>query len=705
MRMSRSRRQKLIQKKERLKSLVKLSIGSVILLRATNVAASSFNTFYEVSDSIAAMVNERDKISNYQALQAEVKAAKSELQQAEANLIAARQDKSTADKYLAEAKVNLIAAQKHLAEVTGQLETAKIESAERTQEAIASQQAVADFWPQIYAKESEIAEARQEEAAVNADYASLVSANKAQQEDLARRIEEAWQSVDYRNNCLHDVQAMIADFKAQQAASEGDFYANQESYNERLQAIADNIDTQESELDDLNEQLSYLEEAREEAENAEADARELVRDLTNELTEAKNDTNEAKADVAQSQAEADEAANNLRIAADDVNSSSDYLNSSEKALADCGNGYGYASGLEYYNWRDSSGRHGHQLYRPLQAYMSEKKWEATIETGWVQSASGYAGGSFSGFTDTALSVTYKNDHKKNTVHYSLSFNLPTGKDNVRQSAMLTDELARFTSFSEGFNYAPAVTVTHYFTERDSLSGKISYQIRGNYHYLADMNNDKVQIGEYSRAELKEDINPGAVFRQDLRLAHIGDERQTAVELTHINASHSIANSYITGIWDETGNRMPSLYLGGAGVGEHYASSRNYDAESWWLKIFNRREFFKDNAYLTYSALNYDSGQVNSAHRYYFGTGLSRNFDKKQAACFIYNYRRTFGDSYDWQSGQRTGDSHRQSLLLGYNYRLSDNNSLNLKLERYIINEKNAPKHNGVNVSLLFNRSF
>ena len=68
MRMSRSRRQKLIQKKERLKSLVKLSIGSVILLRATNVAASSFNTFYEVSDSIDTMVNERDKVSNYQAL-------------------------------------------------------------------------------------------------------------------------------------------------------------------------------------------------------------------------------------------------------------------------------------------------------------------------------------------------------------------------------------------------------------------------------------------------------------------------------------------------------------------------------------------------------------------------------------------------------------------------------------------------------------
>lgn len=75
MRMSRSRRQKLIQKKERLKSLVKLSIGSVILLRATNVAASSFNTFYEVTDSIDTMVNERDKINNYHALQAEVKAA------------------------------------------------------------------------------------------------------------------------------------------------------------------------------------------------------------------------------------------------------------------------------------------------------------------------------------------------------------------------------------------------------------------------------------------------------------------------------------------------------------------------------------------------------------------------------------------------------------------------------------------------------
>ena len=82
-----------------------------------------------------------------------------------------------------------------------------------------------------------------------------------------------------------------------------------------------------------------------------------------------------------------------------------------------------------------------------------------------------------------------------------------------------------------------------------------------------------------------------------------------------------------------------------------------------------------------------------------------NFTKKQAAYLIYNYRRTFGASYDWQSGQRTGDSHRQSLLLGYNYRLSDSNSLNLKLERYVINEKNAPKHNGVNVSLMFNRSF
>lgn len=705
MRMSRSRRQKLIQKKERLKSLVKLSIGSVILLRATNVAASSFNTFYEVTDSIDTMVNERDKINNYHALQAEVKAAKIELKQAKANLAAAKQDKSAADKYLITAKSNLIAAQKHLAELDSQLEMAKIESAKRTQEAIASQQAVADFLPQIYNKENEIAEARQEEADVNDVCAALVAANKTQQENLARRIEEAWQSVDYQNNCLQDVQAMIADFKAQQAATDGDFYANQERYTERLQEIADNIDAKESELDDLNDQLSYLEEAREEAESAEADARELVRDLTNELAEAKNDTSEAQADAAQSQNEVNEAENNLRIAGDDVKSSLDYLNSSEKALADFGNGYGCSNGLEYYNWRDSSGRHGHQLYRPLQLYMSEKKWEAAMETGWLQSASGYTRGSFSGFTDTALSVSYKNDHKKNTVHYSLSLNLPTGKDNVRQSAMLTDELARFTSFSEGFNYTPSVAVTHYFTERDSLSGKISYQVRGNYHYLAEINNDKVQSGEYSRAELRENINPGAVFRQDLRLAHIGEERQTAAELTHINASHSSADSYINGIWDETGRVMPSLYNGGAGVGEHYAGERNYDVETWWLKIFNRKEFFKDNAYLTYGAFNYDSGQLNSAHRYYWGTGISRNFTKKQAAYLIYNYRRTFGASYDWQSGQRTGDSHRQSLLLGYNYRLSDSNSLNLKLERYVINEKNAPKHNGVNVSLMFNRSF
>lgn len=678
MRMSRKRSRRLLQTGHKTSIGVLASIGAFAVLHpALGEAAAVNNVMNDVPASLEILRNERDRIRDFHEAKRNAKEAADALIQAEGDLQAARQDKQDAEKGLAEAQRNLENASVNLQRISRELANAQLESAQRTREAIAAQQAVADFAPQVWAQEAVVESVQGRKQAVQSNYEQLgreLGHLRDERSDLEERIRKAWDSVDYAQNRMGDVMAMVNRTKAivpEQAAKEEQWQA----YDNQLSELESEVDSAESLLDELNGHLDALQEERESAEEAEREARELVTDLQEQKADGERELKESEQYVAETQKWNEDATLELESAESNLTINRDWKTKADYELTHFGEGKGLSTGFEYYNWH-GAGYNGHQLYQPIEFYASEKEWDFSISTGWLASDTGMAKGNVSGWTDTELGLVYKNDHKVNDVHYTLNINIPTGKENVHQNAMMADNLARFNSFNEGWQFTPGIEVTHRFTERDSLAGRLAYSIRRDYSYLIDY----VDSSDVKHENVQEDISPRNRFQQELEYRHIGDAQQLSVKFTHVNAAWA---QYRTS----------------------FESGRNEDGEEWMLQVFGSKDIDARNTLHYYAIGNYQAADIGGTHRYYGGLGWTYRFDQKQSGYILLNFGETHGLSYNWRVNKWVADRNMKAVVLGYDYRLNERSELRTKLERYNISGSESDSYHGWKMSLMWNKSF
>ena len=157
MRMTRSRKRKMREEAAIRQSAQVASISALALLPpVTSEAAGISNAMNDIPAALDTLRNERNRIRDFHAAKRNVQEATAALKQAEQDLQRARQDRENAKKGLTEAQKNLENAQLNLQRIAQELANAQVESAQRTREAIAAQQAVADFAPQVWAQESAV---------------------------------------------------------------------------------------------------------------------------------------------------------------------------------------------------------------------------------------------------------------------------------------------------------------------------------------------------------------------------------------------------------------------------------------------------------------------------------------------------------------------------------------------------------------------
>ena len=653
------------------------SIGVFSALQpATGEAAVVSSAMNDLPASFDALFNERDRINSFNEAKRNAEEAADALVQAEKDLKSARQDKQDAEKGFNEAQQNLEIAKVNLQKISQQLANAQVESAQRTKEAIAAQQAVADFAPQVWSQKAVVQSAQEKQQSVQAEYEQLgreLGYLSNERSDLEARIRKAWDSVGYAQNRMGDVMAMVNRTKAivpEQSAKE----EKMQAYDSQLTELESEVDNAESLLDELNSQLDELQEKREAAESAERDARELVKDLQEQYADGERDLKDGEQSVVEAKKWNEDAARELESSENNLTVTQEWKTKADYEVSHFGEGKGVGIGFEYYNWHGAGMPNGHQLYQPIDFYTVDKKWDLSLSTGWLNSDTGLSDGHVNGWTDTTLGIAYKNNHKINDVHYTLNINVPTGKENAHQNAMMADNLARFNSFSEGWQFTPGIEATHRFTERDSISGRLNYTFRGDYKYRrSDMG-----------LETQEDISPDNKFQQELEYRHIGNANQLAVKFTHVNASHADYKSTNT-MLNERG--------------------RNYDGEEWALQVFSSQDIDKKNSLQYYVIGNYQAADIGGVHRYYGGLGWTHQFDKKQSAFILLNYGETHGRNYNWRTGKYDSDRIMKAFVLGYDYRLNDSSDLQAKLERYSMNGSSTDSYHGWKMSLMWNKSF
>ena len=677
LRMTRSRKRKMREDAALRQTAQAASISALALLpAAASEAAGISNVLNDIPAVFDSLRNERNRIRDFHAAIRNAKEAAAALIQAEQDLQMARQDQESAEKGLAEAQQSLEKAQTNLRRISQELASASLESAQRTREAIAAQQAVADFAPKVWAQEAALQSVRGQQQSVQATYEQLgreLGYLRDERDDLEERIRKAWESVDYAQNRLNDVMAMVNRVQAaipEQSAKE----AQWQEYDRELAALDSEVDSAEALLDDLNSQLDALQDAREAAEDAERDARELVKDLQEQQADGQQDLQDSENYVAETEKWNEEAARGVETAEANLAATQDWKLKADYELAHFGEGKGLSTGFEYYSWQGGRLK-GYQVYQPIEFYASEKKWDFSLATGWISSNTGLPKGHINGWTDTTVGITYKNDHKVNDMHYKLSINVPTGKDNVHQNAMMADNLARFNSFNEGWQFTPEIEAVHRFTERDSLFGRIRYSFCRNYGYRIEY----YDTGIYDSDTWLE-VDPHGKFQQEAEYRHIGEKQQFSAQLTHINANVSY---YSTG----------------------YGNGRYEDGEDWTLQIYGSQDIDEKNSWQYYARGNYQAADTGGVHRYYGGLGWTHQFDKVQRGYIMFNYGETHGQSYNLRTGNLISGRILKAVVIGYDCRLNDTSELRAKLEGYNIAGSAEDSYHGCKMSLMWNKSF
>ena len=658
-------------KRRRALALLKRACTLTLALGMTSGAASaaSHDALHDVYGYFSYMMNVRDEIRSHRAALAALAEARADVESARANLVEAQEATRDAAANLALAIQNLRAAEEHLAAVRKALASAEEASALRTEEAIAAQNAEADYVPEVEAQRTALESLYREADSLSRASDTTGGENPDREKVVARILAE----VGYEQNRIVDAQRMVEEALAAERGTTPD------AAGAKLAAVSAEVDAAQARLDAMEAQLDALTALREQAEDAEHDARELVADYTQEAQASEADLAESRKGKAEAETYDAEAKAWALQAADEQKAAERRLLQSEHDLAYFGEGAGAETGVEYYTWRGE--RAGHQLYLPLsyfsRTHAGKTKLDYGISAGYVKSHTGFDSG-VSGLTDTQLSVTIHNEKPRTSVHYGLSVNLPTGESKIYQRAAVPEGLARFTDFGAGWQFIPSVEVTHRISERDRLTGRFSYAMRGGYDYSKEVPNAHV--------------SPGNIFAQEIEYLHAGDKKSYMVQLYHNATSSAVQDAVDTDSRTITG------------------STRYRDGDDWELRFFyngmiapkDELRFYSIYA-LTEAAKGIASQEV---ARQYYGLGLRHRVSDKLTWQIMAHYQNV-STTYDpLRTALNTGSGFkRRSLIAGLAWKASERKNLTFQVERYVRSDVGGAGYNGWGTALWYQQSF
>ena len=658
-------------KRRRALALLKRACTLTLALGMTSGAASaaSHDALHDVYGYFSYMMNVRDEIRSHRAALAALAEARSDVESARANLVEAQEATRDAAANLALAIQNLRAAEEHLAAVRKALASAEEASALRTEEAIAAQNAEADYAPEVETQRTALESLYREADNLSRAAGTTDGENPDREKVVARILAE----VGYEQNRIVDAQRMVEEALAAERGTTPD------AAGAKLAAVSSEVDAAQARFDAMEAQLDALTALREQAEDAERDARELVADYTQEAQASETDLAESRKNKEEAETYDAEAKAWALQAADEQKAAERRLLQSEHDLAYFGEGAGAETGVEYYTWHGE--RAGHQLYLPLsyfsRTHAGKTKLDYGISAGYVKSHTGFDSG-VSGLTDTQLSVTIHNEKPRTSVHYGLSVNLPTGESKIYQRAAVPEGLARFTDFGAGWQFIPSVEVTHRLSERDRLTGRLSYAMRGGYDYSKEVPNAHV--------------SPGNIFAQEIEYLHAGDKKSYMVQLYHNATSSAVQDAVDTDSRTITGKM-------------HYR-----DGDDWELRFFyNRRIAPKDELrlYAIYALTEAAKGIASEEiGRQYYGIGLRHRASAKLTWQIMAHYQKV-STTYDpLRTALNTGGGFkRRSLIAGLEWKASERKSFTFQVERYVRSDDNGAGYNGWGTALWYQQTF
>lgn len=685
--------------------------------RILPIAQAAPSQFLDVPATFQMMRDSRDRVLNHRAAVKYESDARANLKAARANLSQAKDDRQEAINGLAEAQTGLKSSQEALTTLLTELDTARTESAARTREAIAAQQAVADMEPEYYARATQVQElaARLERLEANRPYTpsaggvgsyattpgGVIAGADATR---AERIRREWERVGYEPGYLEEIRARVdrgiaAEVAGYVYADDGGVAAEEaEAYEAEVEAAQSEYDEAEAELGELESEYQSLVDARADAEAEEAEARANVRELEAEKATAIADVRAAEEYLASAE-EFDRATiAELATAETELETSERDYSEAEHGLRHFGEGVGAALNTEYYHWNGASST-GHQLVQSYEASYETPQVSVGLSTGYVSgSVAAHAqggrdghSGSVSHMTDTTISARYRNNHKLNDTHYLLDINIPTGDSDASPFASVPSFLARYTTYGEGFGVTPGIEGIRHLNETDTLSIRGTYALR--YSYTTQGYND----GYYSGGTwIKEPLTmyesrvyPGDQMRAQLSYLHAGEHDQIYSFVAYQQNKKSRTLNYRT---------------------HNYETVR--DGDGWEAAIYYNEQLNKlteGEVYFHWSQDGATGGSTSGLNRgmtyYMTGAGVRYQLEPSEHVSLLVQYLRGRGAADSWRTGLGNMDPTRISVLLGYEKRFSDRDSLRLELERYTLHDKSSGNYNGWSAGLFLNHSF
>lgn len=680
MRMSRIRQRRLLLQQRRQYSHNRQKAAAAVLgslaVSVPQQSNAALNVLQDINSDFDYM---QDNLSNIKALDA----AKDWVVEAANNAALAQQYLDEAELACAEAENNLLQAKDNqqqaeaiVGEKEQELQAARLHRIDLTKQAIASQQAVADYLPTWYEAQAQLQQCVDVQKAASLEQPSGASGGSnwsARDEQRAQWIQEAWAEVGYESNRLPEIEAKFSNGGNSYEAAEAQ--AELDAYWERMAELENEVEAAREYFDSVSEYLDELKEQQREAEEAEADARQEIIDLQIELAQNQQDVLDCIQDVAICMQDNEEAIGNRQQAKADLDTAVNDVAMAKFGLVHFGEGMGAQNGLEYYSWQGPEGRSGHQLYSGNSFYWSQNHYDFSLSNAYVVSNTGLPGGDMSGLTDTTAVGIYTNKRSIYDVRYGLELNLPTGSSRTNNNAVVPDYLARVSRLGEGWNFTPRLEITRHLDKYTNMTWRSSYAFRGSYE--DDYNGI---IGN---------MHPGNQWNNELEYLHTDDKQQYMLKFQYTNNNDSASIS---------------------GTANDYSFR---EGDSLGFKGYYRHWFAPKDSWGAYGAWTfdggtaYDNGQTSGSgvHRLYYGTGYFHQFDSQRQLRILANWLRTEGDSYDPLTRLTSASGRRFSVSMGYDWRMDDRNSLSLDVERAVLRQQGEANYRSWGIMLNYNRSF
>lgn len=639
-------------------------VGAIGMYLPLAAEAANITVMQEIHDDFKYMQGKADDAIALDKARGYLKQAIIASSATQQNLLQAEMSYRQADAAVKTAAEHQQQAENSLQAARRDVQLARMDVTRKSNRVTMCQQAVSDYhgtWQAAYQRLADVRAVYEAEEGAAPEPVVIYSGNTLAEQERAAAIMAEWEKVGFQQNKLTEIEARFS-HDSDGGTTEYDNSAA-DAYWARMDMLSAQVESAEFEFDLVNDTYDRLKDELAEAIDAENEARDTLAELEDNLEQAKSDLQDADDELAESKRERAEALENRIEAELDRDEAFNARYDIRNSIRHMGQGDGFSTRLEYYSW-SGGGYSGSQFYQPFEYYHADENITLGLTTGYLRSNTGAANGQMSGWTDTTLDVTHLNKKNKYDVRYGIAFNIPTGQSRVYDNAIVPENVARFDRMGTGWNFTPKLEITHKIDKANSATWRSEYSFRGGYH------NSKDDWNSYT--------NPGNTWHNELEYLRVTEHTQFMARLGY----QMIGDSQLNGVNYQEGNEL---------IGKLYYTN--------W--------YDKENAILSYFAYAGQAAAENSesTHRTYFGLGWEHRFNEKHDLKLMFNMMKATGNSYDPVLRRTYLAGNRQSISLEYQWKINDNSSICLDVEKFINKNDIGVDYRGWQTMLTYNMSF